>query len=575
MPPRKGRHPRRKGPGGPRRTSRVAPDAVPGTAPGRHREGLLGPSVEALVRSLLSSLRAVAAPDDPARALAVEVWADRMAETVYGPEQMPADFYADLAEGLLASGDDDAPAALAALALVLDHRDAAPLRRAHVAHRATLPADDLSDLGIGRATVASTLEVSHPQGDGVSLVLELDQPGTPHTAAVYVDLTLGGLATDLLLGPPGAGRAASDDGGGIEVASVAPAVVRARAERALDLTDHTVEPPMTPGADEARGAVRRRLALLPPGGEVEEVEPLDPDAIEALVEAFLDSPEAAALEEHERDEAGWLLDLWLGHATGHAVGDPHRVSPTLVERFCLDWYPREVIDDPSAAAAAPEVLRAWTRYAARLTDLDDRWRDEALEAVDTYAPALAATLGAPPGPGRVDDLDADLGALVEGDDGDPSGDGGGARLLAAFDRAGQGSTWRPLQPPGPREVHREVDAAGVVPEVATKVEAICLQASDAADRLLGPAFVQPAVDLAVAVGRLDPSPLPHTRDDEWASAVVWLLADDSGAFAPGTAGRTPDDLSRALPASQATVTARVTEVRERMGLAPGDLAVRW
>ncbi len=588
MSPRKGRHPRRKGPGGPRRSSRVGPVRTPGTAPGTHRDGLLGPSVDNLVRSLLRSVRTVAAPDDPARPLAIEVWADRMAETVYGPEQMPADFYADLAEGLRASDDPDAPAALAALALVLDHRDAAPLRRAQAAERAVRSGADRSDLGIGRATVTSCIEISHPQGDAVSLVLEVDQPGAPHTAAVYVDLNLGGMATDLVLGPPEAGRLAAVDGSGLVVRAVDPAEARARAEWALDLTDHTVEPPVKPGAEEVRGAVERRLALLPVGGEVPEVEPLDPDEIEDLVDAFLASPEAAALGEDQRDEAGWLLDPWLSHATGHAIGDPHRISPTLVELFCLDWYPRKVIGDPSTAEAAPAVLAAWTHYVARITDLDDRWRDEALVAIDRWAPALASSgpdLGL--GGGLHDPIDPELGSVIGRDDdppdhaGDEGADGGStddaSPLVAAFDRAADGSDWRPLQPqpPGPRRVHWEVDAREVLPEVATKVKAICLQASHAADVLLGPSFVQPAVDLAVRIGTLDPSPLPHTRDDVWSSAVVWLLADDGGALDPHTPGRTRDDLAAALPAARPTITRRATEVRDRLGLAPGDLAVDW
>lgn len=584
MAPRKGRHPRRtKGPGGPRRTSRVGDNVIPiSRAPSaRPREGLLAPSVDNLVRTLLSSLRKIAPSDPESRPIGIEVWADRMAATVYGADQMPDDFYADLADGLLVSDDPDARPALAALAHVLDHPDAEPLRRTHADHRAGLDPADPSDLGIGRATARRGFEIDHVQGDGVSLVVDLDQPGAPHCVGVYIDHNMGGLAKDLLVGPPWTALVHDrtyEGVPGMAVREIRLDELRARCAEAIALTDHSIDPPVAEDFDDVRALVERRMALLPTGGAVPERDAPEDEEIEELVGAFLRSPEASALREADRDEAGWLVDLWINHATGHAIGDPHRVSPTLIEVFCVDWYPRKVVADAATAAAAPAVLEAWTRYAARVTGLADEWRDEALRALAAYAPAMADDA---PGPsrdgGRLDDLDPELREVLLGATEELSETDRVGVVRGPFDRspddAGQ---WSPLQPGqvGPRRLHPETEPVGVAPELVTKVKAICAQCRLAADRLLGGAFVAPAVDLAVRIGVLDPSPLPHTQDRAWTSAIVWLLAEDSGAFSQEP-GRTRDDLATDLPLTRASVTKRVAQIRDRLGLEVGDLAVAW
>lgn len=591
MSPRKGRHPRRKGPGGPRRTSRVGRDAevIPITraVDARHRAGLLGPSIDNLVASLLSALRTLV-PDDPgARPIGVEVWADRMAATVYGPDQMPPDFYADLAEGLLGSADPDARPALAALALVLGHDDAADLRDAHADHRDRLSSDDPSDLGIGRAVARRAFEIDHVQGDGVTLMVEVDQPGAPHCVGVYIDHTLGGLAKDLLVGPPWTQVEATYRAGpGITVREVPLAEVRARYEAAMDLTDHTLDPPVPDDFEDTRPLVARRMALLPPDGEVPEVPIPDGEEVEELVEAFLDSPEAAALDPAVEEQAGWLIDLWITHATGYAVGSPHRLSPMLVEVFCVDWYPRKALVDAETVAAAPAVLAAWAHYAARITRLDDEWRDEALAAIAAFTPAMAAALPTEGiGADELDGLDPEIReAFLSGvaDDGVSIDDleaglADGSRTTRPSVSSPDERSWTPLAPAPvePRRLHWEADAHGVVPEVATKVKAICLGSSALAADLLGEVFVQPAVDLAVRIGEVDPSPLPHTQDRAWTAAIVWLLAEDSGAFVARTPGRRRDDLAADLPLGRTATTRRAGQIRDLLGLAPGDVAVDW
>lgn len=347
--------------------------------------------------------------------MAIEVWADRLGETAYAEGELPRAFYADLGDGLAASDDPDAPAALAALALVLSPREAEPLREVHrarvQARRGT--ADEDADRGIGRAVAVRAREVGDARGDGVTLVVEVEQPTAPHTVSIHVDHNLLGIATDASVGPPWPELAEArgwPDGPGVVVAEVPLAEARARIRHALDMAGHSPGAPGSADMAPVLPLVERRLALLPPGGQVPPRPTTTEEEMDDLVHAFLASPEAAALEELDRAEAGWIAELWIDHAVNDTIGGPLRISPTLVELFGIASLPHSGGVDEATLAAAPAVLAAWIRFAARTTGLDDRWRDEALAAVATVTPHLAS-------PRRATPLDRALGGLPPDPDG--------------------------------------------------------------------------------------------------------------------------------------------------------------
>ena len=344
-----------------------------------------------MVDTVLRALRAMVTTEAEGRAIGIEVWADQLAASVYAPGSTPPEMHADLAAGLRASTDPDAPAALAAMATCLVGDEADPLREAQAEVLAERGPDDGRDLGIGRAVPIAAYEVGHVQGDGVSLLLDVDQPTSPHTVGVYVDHNLGGLAKDLLVGPRWDELRASEGmlvEPGMTVTEIDLADLRARVEVALEMTAHSLDPPVGDDFTTLLGVVTRRMELLPDGGHAPVDAPLDEEEVDAIVEAFLASPEAAELSPGDRDEAAWLVELWIDHATTATIGGPFRVSPVLVEVFCADWYPRRVVADEATARAAPTVLPAWLRYAARVTGLADEWRDEAVAAVALWAPAM-------------------------------------------------------------------------------------------------------------------------------------------------------------------------------------------
>lgn len=555
---KQGRHSRRKGPGGPSRparSGRVAPVPAPTEPTGGVR--FKGPTNEALVASLLAMVREAAPPAAAGRAIGVELWADHLGAVLYDRDAMPEEFYAELGEALAASPADDAPAVLAALAVALDHPDAKPLRAAQAAAAARRGPDDRSDLGIGRAVGTRALVVGHVQGDGVSIVVDFDQPGSPHSISAYVDHNLKGIARDLSVGPPWDAQESRDEMLSIpdmELTEISLADARARIADAMALTDHSPGAPVSDDYDSIAPIVARRVASLPDGGTVPPRPTVGEDELDEIVAGFLASSEVADLPAGTEDQAGWIAELWIDHAVNETVGGPLRVSEVLVELFCTVGFHATGADE-AVVAAAPDVLAAWIRYASRVTGLRDAWRDEALEALEVYGPNLAHP------PDDDDDLDFDDDRVHEAL--------GDSSPIPPVDLG----AWEPLLPPAPGPPAWGSDLSAVPPHLETRVMSLSPQAALLAETTLGRPFVQPAVDLVLALAAVDPSPLAgHRAATPWAQAAVWVLAEDSGAFADG---RDPADLAAALGSRPTPLAEQASRLRAALALAPGARAVDW
>lgn len=215
-----------------------------------------------MVTTLLATARSAVPPQHPAPGVALEQWALGLAATSYDDEAMPRAFYVDLGRTLVGSDDELAPAALAALALAVQHRDATPLRRARADWLASGPADPDADLGLGREVPVAAIAISHPDEEQASLVIGFDAVGGAHSIGLLVDDALDGLGRDLFVGPPVdviAADAASDDE--LVVTEVPLAEAAARVRTALAVAD--AEGWDDPDDLATRPLVDRRVALLP------------------------------------------------------------------------------------------------------------------------------------------------------------------------------------------------------------------------------------------------------------------------------------------------------------------------
>lgn len=163
--------------------------------------GLLDPTLDRMVATLLDTARDAVPAGHPAPGVALEQWGLELAGTSFAEEVMPREFYVDLGRTLTGSDDALAPAALAALALALGHRDAAPLRRARAEWLASGPADLDADLGIGREVPVGAISIGAAGEDQVSIVIGFTAAGSAHAVGLLVDDAMDGLGRDAFVGP--------------------------------------------------------------------------------------------------------------------------------------------------------------------------------------------------------------------------------------------------------------------------------------------------------------------------------------------------------------------------------------
>ncbi|QGK48821.1 hypothetical protein [Mycobacterium intracellulare] len=75
---------------------------------------------------------------------------------------------------------------------------------------------------------------------------------------------------------------------------------------------------------------------------------------------FFTSPDGARLDDPDRRD---LLESLLWYGTDYGPGDPLRWSPVRVEILLDDWIPRKIVAPVRYLAKAPELLRAFIRFA--------------------------------------------------------------------------------------------------------------------------------------------------------------------------------------------------------------------
>jgi hypothetical protein len=376
--------------------------------------------VEASLDELLSDLAEIAAggADEPGDALDAEQWASGLLGTFRcGPLQDApvADRFGDgLVAALAELGSAGALATLRAIGALTGEACAPPARAA---------ADRLAGAGVSEPDWASALGRVQPTAaglvsdpafdDGVSVLLEFADPdGDSHTVGVYIDHNMGGLVKDVfLVGPLAEVREAFATNGGHEAGLVVRELdlgeARARVEQALDILDHTLDPPVDDDVWSLRAFVGARIKLLPTGVTLpNEYTEVAPEVRARLLSEFLGSPEGHRWRADEDAAAVAALAIDFGADYNH--GGPLRWSPVVVEIFMTNWLARKVSMEREFFERVPEVLPDWVAYAGRRRGVPsaavgeavaavELYRDELLEAVDDpqgWGPAKAFVLAA-------------------------------------------------------------------------------------------------------------------------------------------------------------------------------------
>ena len=111
-----------------------------------------------------------------------------------------------------------------------------------------------------------------------------------------------------------------------------------------------------------------------------------------LADRFFASPYGARLD--DPDHRG-LLESLLWYGTDYGPGDPLRWSPVKVEILLGDWIPRKIVAPAEYLAKAPDLLRAFIRFAHAEVALRSDLTDETLAAIDAWEPQYQQTIRSP------------------------------------------------------------------------------------------------------------------------------------------------------------------------------------
>lgn len=210
------------------------------------------------------------------------------------------------------------------------------------------------------------VRMSHVLGDGDNIMLGARLPGGHElTCLVYVDHNLGALVKDGFVVPESIAnmvaqyrRVTEDPDTRWDDISFADA--RAWIDAAIELAAITFPPLQTETWPACRALVEWIIRGLPEGGTGYQRPQWDSATLVRLTDRFFTSPDGARLDDPDRRD---LLESLLWYGTDYGPGDPLRWSPVRVEILLDDWIPRKIVAPVRYLAKAPELLRAFIRFA--------------------------------------------------------------------------------------------------------------------------------------------------------------------------------------------------------------------
>jgi hypothetical protein len=343
-------------------------------------------SIDGLVRATLADAGGLLAIDDP---LEAEQWASDVLGVFYKApapfevrERLERSLGPALVQGAESLRNATGLAVLCALAGVTGDEIGAREAAARMAARG-VPRPRWADV-IGTPELLGGYTVSDVFGDQIGYYLTFTYPGRrQHVLMALYDANLGGIIKDAFVGELREGgdpRALLEADPNVIVQDADSAEAAARIGRAIAAGDQFLDCDWTEEFKRTRALALARLRLLPVAELPESPEPPDVEVQEALVREFLASPLAP-----QRDETVAIVDHCLSARCELGDGDPLRWSPTVVELFMLDYLPRRVSLSAAEIEALPEVLSAWVRFALTKRGLDERFVNEAADAVQTFA----------------------------------------------------------------------------------------------------------------------------------------------------------------------------------------------
>ncbi|MDV3127923.1 DUF6398 domain-containing protein [Mycobacterium sp. 21AC1] len=413
---------------------------------------------------------------------------------------------------------------------------------------------------LSEPSVYRALRMSHALGDGDDIILGARLAGGHElTIVVYIDHNVGTLVKDAFVVPAPIAEVfaqsqqiAEADTSWDELSFAdARAWVQDGIERAA-ITYPPFESDSWPGC---RALVEWVIRTLPTGGTGHQPPQWDERKTKQLADKFFASPDGAGLDDAEHRD---LLESLLWYGTDYGPGDPLRWSPVGVEILLADWIPRKIVAPSDYLAKAPDLLRAFIRFAHTEVGLKSMWTDQALAAVDEWEPEYQSVIRSErlQGPAA---LLAQMGLDVD-EDGWLAAQVGGQPALDALDDAPLPD--EPFCWDGIPE-----DAAPRVAEVLTLVDRCC-------DELLDVEYRTACRRLFARIASSSPSSFSRGRVETVAGAVVWIIGKANDLFGLYGTGMHVKDLLSQFGIRQGGVSQRAETLLRAGGFHPSTHELR-
>jgi hypothetical protein len=427
--------------------------------------------------------------------------------------------------------------------------------------------------------------MSHVLGDGDNVMLEVVTGNDdPMTVLVYVDHNLGTLVKDAFV--------VEDPLEELEREFLALAVdepdtifteldladARARITEAIELASITFPPLETETWPACRPLVEWGVRHLPPGG-IGYVRPdWSEEDREQLIERFLVSPQAPDVPTEDARDLAHVL-MWF--ACDYGPGDPLRWSPVAVEIFLTDFLSRKALMPEETLRRAPDVLRAFVRFAHRERGIAADLTAQTLEGVERHTAEFLDQLQHGEGRGDVGQM---LAGLLTGRD---LGDDHPADRFDAWDlptpsvsglrdglveEVGDEATLESLDlTPLPDE---PLELARVPSDIRDRVERTAALTDACCDELLDVEHRTACRRFLVDVATNDPEIFRRrSRDETAAAAVAWVIAKANGTLEPYPGGLTAKKLVGWFGVG-GSISQRAQPMLRALGVRPGSIDIR-
>ena len=338
-------------------------------------------------------------------ALDAELWASQLLGVLWNQrytlpleEAASPDYSLILGEPLIEAvarlGGDGAQTALSAIGIVDDGE--LGIRAGVLAQRLELEEAAPSWLGdVGEAEIIGAAVMREDVfDDACTVFLEARHPsGETHAVGVLIDNNLGVMAKDIVLADSidrvaEVMRKHPERGGELTLERIAPGVAAGRIDAAIELTEMTLDPPVSDDYARLRALAMLRVDEVSHFAPVPERDELPHEERDRLRDEFLSSPEGKDFAP-DSDEA-YTASLAINFCADYVDGRPLRWSPVVVELFMANWIPRKVLADQGLFERLPAALDAWVRFAGRQAGAPEwaieatrnaipRWREEMVE----------------------------------------------------------------------------------------------------------------------------------------------------------------------------------------------------